>query len=153
MPRESMSAENRIWRGMLSRCRNPNTKDYKDYGARGIKVCDRWHSFMNFLADMGRRPSPSHTLERVNNAGGYEPSNCRWATRAEQGLNQRRRRDNASGVTGVIWKPRNRKWEAYISFRRERIYLGLFDSIESATAARIAKAAELGFNPGHGAPR
>lgn len=139
-----------IWQGMLNRCRNPNTKDYKYYGARGVTVCLRWRSFDAFLSDMGSRPSRHHSIERIDNLRGYEPGNCKWATRAEQSKNQRRRMDNTSGVTGVNWLQRLRKWQAYIGHNGRVIYLGVFNDIESAAAARRAKAAELGFPPGHG---
>ncbi len=78
------------WSHMKRRCTDPNVKAWKDYGGRGIKVCDRWlESFENFLADMGEKP-PGLTLDRKNNDGSYEPSNCRWATREEQAINKRR---------------------------------------------------------------
>lgn len=89
-----VSVEYSTWRCMLTRCTNPKVASYKNYGGRGIKVCDRWaNSFENFLADMGRRPSAQNSLDRFpNNDGDYEHGNCRWATRTEQGLNTRRSR-------------------------------------------------------------
>jgi hypothetical protein len=80
------------WDSMKQRCLNPKNAAYKNYGARGITVCERWRgSFELFLADMGARPSPQHTIERLNNDRGYEPGNCCWATRSEQNRNQRKR--------------------------------------------------------------
>jgi hypothetical protein len=81
------------WIAMIRRCHASSEPGYKNYGARGIKVCDRWrNSFVAFLADMGGRPSPKHTLDRINNDGNYEPGNCRWATVSEQMQNTRRTR-------------------------------------------------------------
>lgn len=82
------SPEHRIWVGMRSRCRDSGSKDYKWYGARGIKVCKRWNIFENFLADMGCRP-PGKSLDRINNEKGYSPNNCRWATAKQQANNRR----------------------------------------------------------------
>ena len=75
---------------MIQRCHNPNDKDYPRYGGRGITVCDRWRKgFTDFLDDMGLPPSDKHTLDRIDNSKGYEPSNVRWATASQQ-INNRR---------------------------------------------------------------
>lgn len=81
--------EYNAWHQMISRCRNPNKPRYRDYGARGIDVCERWLSFVAFIEDMGPRPGPDYSLDRIDNDKGYEPGNCRWATRIEQGSNKR----------------------------------------------------------------
>ncbi len=82
--------EYRVWAAMKRRCQNPNVKAWKYYGARGISVCDRWkNSYHNFIADMGHRPSKEYSIDRINNDGNYEPSNCRWATAKQQAANKR----------------------------------------------------------------
>ena len=92
----------RSWQDMKVRCLNPNSPVWKYYGGRGITVCDRWMEFINFLSDLGERPI-GYTLERVDNSKGYEPLNCKWATRKEQVRNTRRNRIfTVDGLTGCI---------------------------------------------------
>ena len=139
-----------IWAAMLDRCRNPNSRQFRDYGGRGITVCERWHDFASFLADMAHRPDRSLTLERRDNSLGYGPDNCVWAPRSEQNKNKRRYKRNSSGVTGVAFEARSQRWRARIRVGGKMINIGRFRSLVEATEARRAKAAEFGFNPQHG---
>lgn len=82
--------EYEVWRAMRRRTTNKNGVDYQYYGARGIKVCERWNDFVVFYADMGPRPSDGHSIDRIDVNGNYEPANCRWATALVQRHNQRR---------------------------------------------------------------
>lgn len=93
---QSNSPLHKVWISMRERCSNPKSRSYKHYGARGIKVCERWNDFELFLSDMGPRP-PNHSIERNDNDGHYEPLNCRWATQAEQTSNTTRSRHLTAG--------------------------------------------------------
>jgi hypothetical protein len=105
------SAEYQVWADMIQRCTNPKNLSWRDYGGRGIAVCDRWRqSFAVFYEDMGARPK-GLTLERTRNDEGYSPGNCQWATRSTQNFNRRSR--NATGIQGVFWEAARQRYRAF----------------------------------------
>ncbi|MDV7992084.1 hypothetical protein [Rhodococcus sp. IEGM 1374] len=118
----------RIWAAMRARCTNSNHPSFKDYGARGIKVCDRWDDFRNFKLDMGERPD-GFSIERKNFNGNYEPSNCVWASNMVQSLNKRFP-PNRTGFRGVTQHVN--RWGAKISLNHVKFNIGEFASPEEA---------------------
>ena len=121
---------------MVNRCYNEKKPNYKDYGERGIKVCDRWLDINNFIEDMYPDYKEGLTLDRIDVNGIYEPDNCRWATLNIQMQNTREiYRTNTSGYRGVSWSKRDNKWVGQIKVENKLIYLGSFKtSIEAGKA-------------------
>jgi hypothetical protein len=136
-----LTKEYKAYWHMYSRCTNPNNAGYKNYGGRGITICDRWlepiKGFTNFLEDVGYAPSSEYSLDRINNDGNYETGNIRWATRTVQNINQRIQSNNKSGVKGVGWHKKANKWQARIGINNKIINLGLFSNLEDAIKARL----------------
>lgn len=122
------------WSGMLARCYDKNNPGYKNYGARGITVCERWAHFKNFAEDMGLKPHPDLTLERMDVNGNYEPSNCCWETRTNQCVNRRVFKNNKSGATGV--EKTNYSWKATFHYENVDYNLGRFISKSEAIEFR-----------------
>lgn len=114
-----------IWKAMRQRCNCPTAHNYKHYGGKGVKVCEKWNSFEAFLADVGHRPGPKHSIDRIDNSRGYEPGNCRWATQAEQVRNYcRTKLFTKDGVTLCMKDWAARFGIAYQTLRA-RIYRGV----------------------------
>lgn len=103
-------------------------------------MCSRWYNFDNYKTDIslviGDKPTPKHSIDRIDNNKGYEPENIRWATRSQQLYNQRLRIDNKSGIKGVRWDTKDNKWFAYFNFNKKMIFLGRFDDKDKAIEAR-----------------
>lgn len=107
----------RIWASMIGRCENPDNARFSDYGGRGVTVCERWHTFENFYADMGERPA-GMSIDRVENDKGYEPENCRWATIVEQNNNRR-----SNVIIEVDGQARTlTAWARHLGISRRRFY-------------------------------
>lgn len=119
----------KVWKGMKDRCYNKNLSYYKNYGGRGIKICDRWLNISNFIEDMQPTFEEGLTLDRKDNNGNYEPSNCRWETRIVQARNTRiLKSNNKSGYRGVSFNSARKKWICFIRINKKLKYLGSFDN-------------------------
>jgi hypothetical protein len=130
------SPEYEAWMNMRKRCFYPKGKDNKYYGGRGITVCDRWSRFDYFLLDMGERPSPQHSLDRVNNHLDYTPDNCMWATKSQQ-MRNRRRFTRASSDNPMRYLSRHQKgWRVRITLQPKKQFQQLCASLDEAIALR-----------------
>lgn len=122
------------WKNMKCRCFNPKTPEYKNYGGRGVTVCERWLDFWTFAADMGPKPGKKYSLDRINNDGDYCPENCKWSTYTEQSRNKGVRADSISGEKGI--SKRGNSFRVTIGTDGELKLVGTFHDIASARAAR-----------------
>lgn len=124
--------EYQVWLRMKQRCTNPKDISYKNYGGRGIKICDRWmKSFRAFYEDMGARPV-GYSIDRVNNDRDYSPENCKWVSRSAQSINRRMMKSNKSGYRGVSYHKLSEKWRVQISLEGRKFWFGLYNSPEEA---------------------
>ena len=128
----------KTWNDMIRRCTNPNNRDYKNYGGRGITVCEEWLDVIDFVAwcDLTYPKLEGYSLDRIDNDKGYSPDNCRWADASTQNTNQRMKKNNKSGYVGVIWHIRDKKWGANIGVNNKFINIGSFKTLEEAVQAR-----------------
>ena len=140
---KTKTPEYRAWLNMKKRCYFTKDTSYQRYGGRGIRVCDAWlHSFEQFLSDLGCKPGPEYSLDRIDPDRDYAPDNCRWATRVTQSQNQSSATDSPTGVRGVRLNKRG-GYEVNITHDGAWRRVGTYKTLEAAVAAR--KAAEERF--------
>lgn len=125
-----------VWNAMMKRCTNVKSISYKNYGGRGIKVCERWLDIKNFIEDMDATFSNELSLDRIDNDKDYSKDNCRWTNKKTQSRNTRKIRiSNTSGYRGVCFNKQANKWQSYITVNYKIIHLGYFNSpLEGARA-------------------
>lgn len=124
--------EYRVWSNMHKRCSDPRYARWYD----SVRVCSRWASYDAFLEDVGRKPTPTASLDRIDPKGHYEPSNVRWTTRAVQSRNTKTHCTSKTGERGVFWSKEKNKWRAAIYADNKQKHLGYFSTMEEAAAAR-----------------
>ena len=125
------------YRNMMKRCYTKSAPSYKDYGERGISVCEEWQDIIKFVAWADSTYIEGYTLDRIDNAGNYEPSNCRWADATTQAINQRMMKNNTTGYVGVNYHDTGiAKWAASIGVNHKQVYIGSFLTKEEAVQAR-----------------
>lgn len=137
-----------VWKNMKARCSNPNIPSYHRYGGRGITVCKEWEEdfsvFRSWAEQEGYyKHSKKLSIDRIDNDKGYSPDNCRWTTKLTQSRNRSPSSGSKSGVRGVNWSDRDRRWYARIMSGGTSAYLGSFKDVDSAIKARMEAEIEL----------
>lgn len=148
MSKRSKHINYHSWRSMTKRCYDVKNNRYYLYGGRGITVADEWlpgdnKGFYKFCEDMGDKPGPNYDLDRIDPNGNYCKENCRWADRTISAWNQRKYSNNVSGVVGIGWSKKNKRWIARITKNNKTVYLGYFKDKDEAI--RVRRQAELDF--------
>ena len=126
------------WNGVMQRCNNPKHKRYKDYGGRGISVCEEWLDIRNFVDWVENKSNWEEglTLDRIDNDKGYSPDNCTFSTKTIQAINRRQKSNNTSGYVGVSWYAKVSKWRARVNMFKKEKLIGYYLTLEEAVQAR-----------------
>lgn len=125
-----------IWFGLVDRCTSIKNNRYKDYGGRGITVCEEWLDVKNFIEDMYPSYMEGLSLDRIDNDKGYSLDNCRWADRTTQAINRRIQKNNTSGFVGVSYHNGKARWAASAEVNYKKVHIGYYSTIEEAVQAR-----------------